>query len=53
MTRDIWRYTCPQGHRSWTPRVAGHYYCQACEAQFDDLRDAATDSAPGQREVVQ
>nr|WP_226043550.1 hypothetical protein [Natrinema sp. DC36] len=46
---DRWRYTCPQGHRSWEP-TNFHFWCQQCsrhlsddvDPEFDELRDRRT-----------
>lgn len=29
---DRWRYTCPRGHRNWTP-TNRHIWCQSCARQ--------------------
>ena len=43
MSADPWRFRCPEGHASWTPRsTAGDYYCEACDATFTRLVDAKT-----------
>lgn len=45
--RDRWRFTCPNGHRSWEP-TNDHFYCQQCyklggvEPAFEQLRDRKT-----------
>jgi len=46
---DRWRYTCPNGHRSWEP-VNGHFWCAKCsqnygddvDPEFGELRDRKT-----------
>ena len=41
---DRWRFTCPNGHRSWEP-TNHHFWCQQCARQegidgvFHELRD--------------
>ncbi|MFD1641459.1 hypothetical protein [Halohasta litorea] len=45
--RDRWRFTCPNGHRSWEP-TNHHFWCQRCarhrevDGVFYDLRDRKT-----------
>lgn len=41
---DRWRFTCPNGHRSWEP-TNHHFWCQKCARQkgvdgtFEELHD--------------
>jgi len=41
---DRWRFTCPNGHRSWEP-TNHHFWCKQCARQdgidpvFQELRD--------------
>lgn len=45
---DRWRYTCPNGHRSWEP-TNQHFWCSKCSQTWDvdpefwELRDRKTD----------
>jgi len=43
---EPWRYRCPRGHTSWAGPEGGRYYCQSCEAGFDELVDAKTTATP-------
>lgn len=36
---EPWRYRCPEGHCSWSPRVAGYFYCERCDERFPELVD--------------
>jgi len=44
---DRWRFTCPNGHRSWEP-TNHHFWCQQCarldgvDGVFHELRDRKT-----------
>ncbi|MCU4799723.1 hypothetical protein OB920_05000 [Halobacteria archaeon HArc-gm2] len=41
---DRWRFTCPNGHRSWEP-TNHHFWCSNCanaygaDGSFEQLRD--------------
>ncbi|WP_311170635.1 hypothetical protein [Halobellus ordinarius] len=54
---DRWRYTCPRGHRDWTPSNY-HFICSACarshddvDPAFEDLRDKKTGRMLAREEV--
>jgi transposase-like protein len=36
---DEWRYTCPNGHASWTGNARGDYRCRSCGVVFSLLFD--------------
>lgn len=39
MTREPWRWRCPEGHAAWQSASTG-YLCRSCGEQFEELRDA-------------
>ncbi len=46
---DRWRFTCPNGHRSWEP-TNHHFWCSACASHpevdgvFHELLDKKTET---------
>lgn len=55
---DRWRFTCPQGHRSWEA-TNGHFWCHKCsnipspavDPVFYRLHDLKTDNDLERHEV--
>ena len=53
---DRWRFTCPNGHRSWEP-TNHHFWCQKCaraggvDGVFQKLRDRREDQLLAREEV--
>jgi len=33
-TAEMWRYSCPNGHRNWSP-TNNHIWCQGCRRQIE------------------
>lgn len=48
-----WRWTCPEGHRSWrsypTNPDERQYFCEICESYFESLADARGMDSDGLR----
>ena len=53
---DRWRFTCPNGHRSWEP-TNHHFWCAKCARQdgidgvFHELRDRRDGRLVGRENV--
>jgi 5-methylcytosine-specific restriction endonuclease McrA len=54
---DRWRFTCPEGHRSWEP-TNHHFWCAKCardapesEGTFQRLRDTRDDRLLAREDV--
>ena len=54
---DRWRFTCPNGHRSWEP-TNSHFWCRQCanhwdvDPEFYHLRDRKTGQLLAREQIV-